>query len=229
MARKIKTEKAKKKFVIKLIFTIVILALVGVGGFFGYKHFFGEKKTAQENKVVDEIKEFEYTLRERDSKYFKSEYAELKKILTAKEIDKKAYATQLAKMFVIDLYTMNTKVNKYDIGGIQFVYPEKKEMHSQKVIDSIYQTMLDDTYGDRKQELPEVKEVKVISTEETKYKYGKQELDAYLVKMEISYVKDLKYDTQASVIVIRENFDKEATDNDKLCVADFQPTLNPKY
>ena len=222
MARKIKTEKSKKKTFVKVVVIILVLALIGAGGFFGWKHFHKSNKSVQSNEVVDEIKEFEYSIRERDSKYFKSEYEELKKILFAEPVDEEKYATQLAKMFVIDLYTMNTKVNKYDIGGIQFIHPDKKEIFSQKLIDTMYQSLLDDTYGDRKQNLPEVKEVSVVSTEKTKYKLGDDTVDAYLVKMNITYVKDYKYDTQASVIVVKQ-------DDKKLCVVDIQPTLNPKY
>ena len=40
MARKIKTEKAKKKTFIKVIICIIIVGLVGCGVFFGWKHFF---------------------------------------------------------------------------------------------------------------------------------------------------------------------------------------------
>ncbi len=227
MARKIKTEKKKKKGFLKVLFAIIIIALLCVGGFFVWKTYFKKdgKKAVQEVKILDSIDEYGYSISDRDTKYYQSEYEVLKKILLDKPVDEEKYATQLAKMFVIDLYTMSTKVNKYDIGGDEFFYSEdddKKEMFEQKLIDSMYSSMLDDTYGDRKQELPEVKEVKVVSTDKTTYLLGKESVDAYLVKMNISYVKELKYDTQASVVVVKEG-------DIKWSVVDIQPTLNPKY
>ena len=224
MARKIKTEKTKKKHALLIAFiVIIVLALLGVGIFFGWKYFKKGKGPGNpvEVKILDSIDEYGYQVSDKDSKYFKSEFDELKKILLAKPVDEEKYATQVAKLFVIDLYTMDTKINKYDIGGNEFIHADKKEMFEQKVIDSLYASMLDNTYGDRKQNLPEVKEVKVVSTEKTNYKLGKETVDAYLVKLEITYVKSYDYDTQASIVLVKEN-------DIKWSIVNTQPTLNPK-
>ena len=42
---------------------------------------------------LDEIKEFNYTVSDSDSKLFKEKFKELKKVLSEKEIDNKKYAT----------------------------------------------------------------------------------------------------------------------------------------
>ena len=133
------------------------------------------------------------------------------------------YATEVARMFVIDLYTLDTKVNKYDVGGIEYFYKDKRDMYSQKVIDTLYKTMIDNSYGDRKQTLPEVKSIETVSTEETKYLLGKEVVDGYLVKVTWTYKEDLGYDDEGSIIVVRDN------GSNKLSVVDFQPTLKPKY
>ena len=118
-------------------------------------------------------------------------------------------------------------MNKYDIGGLEYFYKDRSEMYEKKVMDTIYETLLDDTYGDRKQSLPLVSEVVVNSTEKTKYTLGEEEeakeVDGYLVKLNIKYKEDLGYDTEASVVVCKEDNSK------RWSVVDFQPTLEPKY
>ena len=225
MARKVKTEQDKKRSKIKIIIIILVLLIViGCGGFITWKYINSKNndKTVQTVKILDNINDYDYSLSDKDSNYFKSEYEKLKEILNANPIDPEAYATQVAKMFTIDLYSMSTKINKYDVGGIEYFNQNKKSMYEQKVIDTLYYTLLDDTYGDRKQELPEVSDVEVVSTENTTYKLGDTKVDGYLIKLKIKYIKDLGYDKEASVVVCAEG-------SKKMSVVDYQPTLNPEY
>ena len=240
MARKILTEKEKKKRRKKrIILFFFLLIILGVGGYFGYR--FIDKKLhppVVEKKEIDKVetKDFDYgyVLSDMDSKYYQEEFKKLKDILTKDEVDTKAYAEQEARLFVIDLYTMSTKINKYDIGGNEFFHVDRRTMFDKKVMDTIYSTMLDNTYGDRKQELPEVKNVTTVSVGDIEYTLDTNEpegkdkskindVPAYLVKLKIEYVKSLGYDTEASVIVIQENGTK------KWSIVDYKPTLNPKY
>lgn len=222
MARKIKTEKNKKKskkrvFIFLSLFVIILLA---VGCWFLF--FREDSKNVVEIKELDNLVDYGYVLTDRDTKYYKKEFEELKKILNQNEVDEEKYVTQVAKMFTIDLYTISTKVNKYDVGGVEFYYNDKKEMFEQKVMDTIYSTLLDDTYGDRKQELPEVSNVEIASVEQTTYLLGENEVEGYLVKVKISYSKNMGYDTEASLVVCKE-------EGIRWGIVDFQPTLNPKY
>ena len=132
------------------------------------------------------------------------------------------FPAKLAKCFAIDLYTLSTKVNKYDVGGREFYYSDKQDEFGQAVMNSIYDKLVDNTYGDRKQDLPEVTEVKVNGTTKTTYLMGDKKVDGYLVKMNISY-KSVKADTQVSVVIVKEK------DGKKMSVVDTQNTLNPKY
>jgi len=113
-------------------------------------------------------------------------------------------------------------MNKYDVGGTEFYFANKKAMLEQKAMDTLYSTIADNTYGDRKQELPEINNVETISTEKTTYNLNDEKVDAYLVKLKWTYVKDMGYDKEASIILCKEN-DK------RWSVVDLQPTLNPKY
>lgn len=225
MARKVVTEQGKKKKILKkvLIALLIIILVVGAG-FLIWKLVDKDDKpkTVVEIKELDNLEEYKYALTDKDSKYFKSEYEVLKEILTSDSIDEEKYATQVARMFTIDLYTLSTKVNKYDIGGLEYYHVTKKNMFEQKVMDTLYSTLLDDTYGDRVQELPEITNLETVSVEKTSYLLAEKKVDGYLVKLKITYAKDLGYDKQASVVVCKE-------DDIRWSVVDFQPTLTPKY
>ena len=244
--RKVNTKKSKKKLVIIII---IVLLVLGVSGFFGYKYFFVDNKKKVNIKVLDSIDKYGYSLSDRDSTYYKEEFEKLKKILNEKEINTKEYATEVARLFVIDLYTMSTKVNKYDVGGREFFNSNRVDMYDLKVMDTIYNTMSDDTYGDRKQELPEVSKVNTESVEESSYKFiedvivdvntGKRSCrdgyevsqndsnkcvkdveKVYVVNLTMEYKKDLDYDTEASVVVAKEET------SDRWSVVEYKPELD---
>ena len=230
----IKGKKSKKKDKVKkekkpgkgkkILIALLIIILIAGAGFGVYKIFFDKdgKKSVVEVKVLDSLDDYGYTLSDKDTELFKGEYNILKDLLNEKEIDDEKYATQVAKLFVIDLYTINTKVNKLDIGGSEYYYLDKVTMFEKKVMDTLYYHLEDNTYGDREQELPEVKKIEVLSIEETEYNIGEKEKDAYLVQVEWEYVEDMGYDTEASIVLCKE-------DGVRISVVDFQPTLEPEY
>lgn len=224
MARIIKTEKEKKKSKVKvlLISLVAVVLLVG-GGFALWKFVFNaDDKVKQEMKEIDKLENYGYVLMDTDTKYFKSEFANLKEIVKSDNVDSKSYSTQVAKMFVIDLYTINTKVNKYDIGGTEYYHVDKKNMFEQKVMDTLYSSLLDNTFGDRKQELPEVSGVEVVSTKEGTFTLNDTKVDSYEVVLTISYVKDLGYDKKVSVVVVQEN------DTNRWSVVESKPVTTEK-
>ncbi len=243
--RKIKPKKSKKK---KIFIILMILVLLGVGGYYGYNYYnsrIAKKKVTV--KVLDSIDNYGYSISDRDSALFKTEYDKLKKILNEKEIDEKAYAEEVARLFIIDLYTMSTKINKYDVGGKEFFYNTKVEMYNTKVMDTIYSLLEDDTYGDRKQELPQVKSIETKEVLEDTYRFVEdvtinpntntrscdegfevsknnsnkcvKEVDkAYIVKLTWDYTNDMGYDTEGSVVLAKEN-------ENKWSVVEYKPSL----
>ena len=108
------------------------------------------------NKVsaYDYIEKYGYVLNDNVTTYYKDEFQKLKGL---EEEDK--ISEQVAKLFVIDLFSINYKVNKYEVTSAQYYYSDKREMFRNKVIDQLYNFVIDNSYDDRKQELPEVKEV----------------------------------------------------------------------
>lgn len=235
--RKINTNSRKKK---KIFIFLIILIALGVLGYFGYtKYFKNNNKQKVTVKILDSIDKYGYSIDDRDSNLYKEEFNKLKEILNAKEIDNKQYSEEVARLFVIDLYSINNKLNKYDIGGRSFYYTSKVGMYDNKVMDTLYATVVDDSYGDRKQELPEVKSVETISVKEDKYVFIENPVDnncpdgytknnnnkctkdedlVYVIELKWDYVKDMGYDKEASIVVVPDI-------NNKWSVAEYKPKL----
>ena len=165
-------------------------------------------------KVLDSINNYNYTLDERDSSLMKDTYNELKKTLKEKEIDYEEYAKLLAKLFVIDLFTMNNKVNKYDVGSLEYVYPSAQENFQINVEDTIYKTIENNSNGKRRQELPVVKSVNITSIDEATYTINEVELESFIINLTWNYEKNLGYDNKATITVVKEN--------DKLYVVSYK-------
>ena len=190
----------KKKY--KILLTIlIILIIIIVAAIIVFKVFKGSS-TAEPVKVVDSIDNFDYTLDDRDTELMKKTYNELKDILTASDIDYEKYAQALAKLFVIDLFTMDNKVNRYDVGSTEYVYPDSVENFKTNVEDTIYKTMENNSNGKRKQKLPEVSAIDESNVETSTFTIGEDEYESYIVKLSWSYEKDLGYDKNATITLI---------------------------
>lgn len=183
-----------------------ILFIYFIGGIvynFAFKDDSKSKKKLQDNSIT--IKGFDYILYEDDLKIYKDEFKKLKTNLESEDIDYKEYAYSISKMFIIDLYSLDNKLNKYDVGGIDFVYPDAKENYRLNVENTLNKYIKDNSDGKREQDLPEVKSVSIESDEETKFSIGEEEFDAYKIKLSIEYVKDLEYDNEAELILVRSD------------------------
>ena len=200
--------KKKYKLGLILIATLIVLILV-ITIIFLLK---GDKKV-EKTKVVDSINNYSYTLDDRDTKLMKETYNELKDILNKDQIDYEAYAKTLAKLFVIDLFTMNNKINKYDVGSTEYVYPESVDNFKLNVEDTIYKSMEDNSDGKRKQDLPEVISVDVANIEEVEFEIKEEIENVYEVNLTWQYEKDLGYDDDATIKLL--NVD------DKLYVVEY--------
>lgn len=201
----------KKKSKIVLIILIIVILLAG--GFLITKKILKHEDKNETIKVLDNIADFGYTLDDRDTDIMKNEFNELKKILKEKDIDYGKYAEEIAKLFVIDLFTLNNKINKYDVGSFEYVYPDNVNNFKVNVEDTIYKHMENNSKGKRSQILPIVKNVLVEKVEDTKFKIGDKEMDGYKVKLNWDYERDLGYDKKATITLVK-------TDN-KLYVVEY--------
>lgn len=200
----------KKKYKLGLILIAILIVLILVITIIFLLK--GDKKV-EKTKVVDSINNYSYTLEDRDTKLMKETYNELKDILNKDQIDYEAYAKTLAKLFVIDLFTMNNKINKYDVGSTEYVYPESVDNFKLNVEDTIYKSMEDNSDGKRKQDLPEVISVDALNIEEVEFEIKEEKEKVYEVKLTWEYEKDLGYDDNATIKLL--NVD------DKLYVVEY--------
>lgn len=193
--------KLKKSVKIGLII-IVVLALV-VGGYFVYKNFKSGFK--QEVKVLNKIEGYDYELLSGETKLYQNFFKELKANLDQEQRDEKEYANSIAKMFAVDFYNIDNKISKNDVGGVEFVYKDKRSMFIDKAQDTVYAYIDNNLNGDREQELPVVKAVEVISNTNITYSYNSKKSSddkAYDVKLKLTYEKDMGYPTSLEVILI---------------------------
>lgn len=181
-----------------------ILFIYFLGGVF-YNIFVDRSDTKKNNNVNNsiQIKGFEYLSNYDDTDLFKNEFKKLKKNLESSNINYNEYALSISKMFIIDLYTLNNKNNMYDVGGVQFVYPEARDNFKLNVENTLYKYMEDNSDGKREQELPEVSNVEVTSDEVYEYTIGEEKYEGYKINLDISYVKDLEYDAKAELILVK--------------------------
>lgn len=193
----------KKKYKYPLL--LLILVIIVIVELILFKLFFAKDEVKNNVKVIDSIVDFSYTLDERDTKLMKDTYEELKNILKEREIDYDEYAKVLAKLFVIDLFTMDNKINKYDVACLEYVYPDNLENFKTNVEDTIYKLMEDNTYGKRTEKLSIVNNVEITNEEESTFKINEEEVPSYVVTLNWTYDKDLGYDKNAKITMIRKD------------------------
>lgn len=208
----------KKKYkILLIILAVLILILLGLAAF---KIFFKSPDTSTPitnvAKVTNKIEGYDYTLDDRDLDLFKELFHELKDNLESEKLDEEKYAETIAKMFVVDLYTMDNKVSKYDIGGLEYLSSLAVESFRAKVLDTLYKTLEDNSYKTRTQELPIVNGVEVTKISPSTYKINNENYNAYEISLSWTYNKKLGYDESGKVTLIKEE--------NKWNVISFQPS-----
>lgn len=208
----------RKKYKVGLI--VISVLLVGVISLGVLRIFYNdeeEKREVNVTSVISNISDYGYTLDDRDTDYMKEVFSELENILEAEEIDYHAYAEALAKLFVIDFYTLENKINKYDIGSLEYILSSSVESFRLKAQDTIYRDVIDNTYRDRIQDLPEITNVEVVNTEDTTFTLNDEEVDAIKVEMNYEYKEDLGYDTEGTIYLVRNDV--------KLEIGSYSPSI----
>ncbi len=209
--------KKKKKIIIIVSIVVVILIIIGVIAWFLLKKDETNEMPVNTIEVLDSINGYDYKLEDRDTELYKEKFLELKSVLESDVIDYESYAKLLAELYVIDLYTIDNKVSKYDVGSLEFIYPEDQEEFKNKVIDTIYKLVEDNATNKRKQELPEVMKTEVKELENTTYQKNDTTLTGYKIPITLTYTKDLEYDKNVIVTVVKEN--------DKMYVVSLTPQM----
>lgn len=193
---------------------ILLVSTIGISKVFFKKE---EVKPKVETKVISNIEKYGYTLDDRDTKYMKEIFKELENILNTEEVNEEEYAKTISKLFIIDFYTLSNKINKYDVGSLEYILNDKQEMFKNKAMDTIYSDIYDNTYKDRVQELPEVTSVEIIDIKEEEFELNKDKVNSYKVTLEFKYKKDLGYDKEGTINLVKSN--------NKLEVALYNPKI----
>ena len=193
--------KKRKRIVLILVF-LIIVGLVG-GIYFYNNNYVSVTKT---KKISDEIDGYGYTLNPNDPEIYKKYFKELKQVLSNSNVDEDKYLNLIAKMFIIDLYSLDTKIDNNDIGGVEFVYSGAMDNYKDKMKDTLYLYVESNLYGKRKQKLPIVVDVYVKDISTVPYYFDKKSDDkAYQVKVNWKYNKDLNYTTEAVLYFVHDN------------------------
>lgn len=190
----------KKKI---LLFVLIVVLVYAIGGFIYIK--LNKKPDVIQVSDLDKINGYNYTLKSNDTQLQTDEFNVLKANLESESINYEEYAKSVAKLFIIDLYTLNSKINKYDVGGAQYVYPDAVSNYKLNVQNTIYKYMEDNTNKNRNQILPEVSTIDITKFEETTYKIEEKEYPGYKAELSWTYVEDLGYDTNAEVLLIKQD------------------------
>ena len=193
----------------KKIIVISVILVISTLIFFCFMKLYMSSKGIDFNantiEVVDKIKNYNYQLEDRDTDLYKEKFLKLKENLESENIDYKEYAQSIAELLVIDLYTIDNKINKYDIDFLEFIVPEKREDFKNKLIDTMYKLVEDNSNHTRKQELPVVNKVEVLKVREITYQKDKNKLPGYEVSVSLDYEKDLGYDKKVTLTLVRED------------------------
>ncbi len=189
----------------KIILFIVIVLLVASASIFCYLKFVNKDSSVNKVTNVEEIDTYGYTLKSNATDLYKKEYDILKENLNSSETNEEEYVKSVAKLFIIDLYTINNKINKYDVGGAEFVYPDSLENYKLNVEDTLYKYVEDNSSNERVQSLPEVSDVSITDFKSVKYKVSDMEVDAYEVSLKWSYVADMDYESEGAVIILKKD------------------------
>lgn len=208
MARKKSKIKFRKDNLFILLLVIFLIALLIILFSLVKKTFKKSSGKVEDVKVVDTIDNFEYSLEDNKTDYYKKLFNELKEILSSDNVNEEEYAKIITKLFVADFYDLNSKSSKSDIGGTKFIHSDFQSQFEKKAKskEGIYYYVKNNLEGNRKQELPKVKNVEVVSLKKSVFNFEKIKDDnAFVVDVSITYEKDLGYQKNVTITLIHNN------------------------
>ncbi len=200
---RVKRRKLKKKRI--MIAMIVLILIIAVASFGVYQLCFPKKDVKTVVTVADKIADgYDYTITDEATKYSKDLFSKLKKELSKDSVDEENYAKLETQLFISELFTLSNKVNRNDVGGVQFIYKDYQESFTKEAMEELYHYVENNIYGDRKQELPEIVNVDVINVEQKEYVLSDEVTDekAYYIDVTMNYAKDLGYQNSATIVLI---------------------------
>jgi len=160
-----------KKKVKKIVLIILFIALIICGLFAFNRYGFSSSKSRKEVKVNDTIEGYGYNLKSNATHEYEELFNKLKTVLESEEKDEEEYVNLISQMFIIDFYTLDNKLAKSDVGGVDFVFSPILDNFITNAQNTYYRYVESDIYGERKQSLPIVKKVNVESVSQDSFEY----------------------------------------------------------
>lgn len=200
----------RKKQIKKSALMIIILTiLISIGLYF---LLFSKSTGGLLVRSKDKTAKFDYTLDKDNTNLMKENFKELKDILAKDTINYEDYAKTLAKLFIIDLYTIDNKENMYDVGSLEYVYD--KENFKNRVQSTLYKYLKEKSVR-KNNEYPIVESISISGKEKSTFTYDNTKYDSDVITLNWTYKKDLGYDDEGKVEIIKID--------DKLYVVSFTP------
>ena len=196
----------KKKTKLILFFITLFIIVLGIVIYY----FYNQKdiivdNNSKINKTISEIKEYGYVLDKNETKEYKDRFKKLSEILKEKPVNEERYVSLITEMFIIDFYTLSDKLNKNDIGGIQFIHNDLKNNFILQAKETIYKYIENNPNSKNNNKLPTIKQVNIKNIEKTVFTYNNTDPNSYKVTVEWSYKEDLGYQSAASIIFMHED------------------------
>lgn len=194
----------KKSKLKKLLIFLIILVIIAIICILIYNFFF--KSDQEEVKIIKSISGYGYTLKETATDLYKDEFEKLDNILSSDDVDYEEYAKAIAKLFIIDLYTFTNKQSKNDVGGTEFIEESMRDNFIEEVRSTFYR-YIEVKSSSRDQDLPEVSEITSVEIEDATFTYSDGTVDdnAYRVSISWDYVEDFGYETEANMIIVKDD------------------------
>ena len=181
---------------------MILLFVYSIGGIFYLKYIYVSPNEPV-IKNLDSILGYDYVLRSNASSLYKTEFNILKENLEG-DINEEEYLKSVCKLYIIDLYSMRDKLNKYDI-NTDFIYEQNILNYKLNLQDTLYKYLEDNSDGKRGQELPSVSSVDVVDVKDITFKIGDENAHAKEVSLKWEYDKDLGYDNKGTLVLVKEN------------------------
>ena len=185
----------------KVILAILIMVLIySAGGVYYIKYVYKDSNEPVV-KNLDQIEGYSYSLKSNASSLYKDEFNILKDNLEG-SYSEEEYINSICKLYIIDLYSLNNKLNKYDV-NTEFIYPDIISNYKLNIENTLYKYLEDNSVGDRNQELPTVSSVTIDEVNDDIYSLNKEEVPCKKVKVTISYDNDLGYDNSGLITLVK--------------------------
>lgn len=188
-----------KKFILIILFMILIYS---VGGIY-YIEYVYKDNNEPVVKNLAEIEEYPYSLKSNASKLYKDEFNILKDNLE-NNYNEEEYIKSISKLYIIDLYSLKNKLNKYDI-NVDFIYPDIVSNYRLNIENTLYKYLENNSDGNRNQELPVVSNVIIDEMLDEKYSLNKENVPCKKVKVTIEYENDLGYDKSGTITLVKQD------------------------